>query len=57
MMAVEQTGYGMGMKDFTDANCLRAIIGNTVEGQEQTGCHGAVQEMVPSQNFAVTLTI
>ena len=45
MMAVEQTGYGMGMKDFTDANCLRAIIGNTVEGQEQTGCHGAVQEM------------
>ena len=45
MMAVEQTGYGMGMKDFTDANCLRAIIGNTVEEQEQTGCHGAVQEM------------
>ena len=45
MMAVERTGYGMGMKDFTDANCLRAIIGNTVEGQEQTGCHGAVQEM------------
>ena len=45
MMAVEQTGYGMGMKDFADANCLRAIIGNTVEGQEQTGCHGAVQEM------------
>lgn len=45
MMAVEQTGYGMGMKDFTDANCLRAIVGNTVEGQEQTGCHGAVQEM------------
>lgn len=45
MMAVEQTGYGMGMKDFTDANCLRAIIGNTVEEQEQTGCHGKVQEM------------
>ena len=45
MMSVEKTGYGMGMKDFTDANCLRAIIGNTVEGQEQTGCHGAVQEM------------
>lgn len=45
MMAVEKTGYGMGMKDFTDANCLRAIIGNTVEEQEQTGCYGAVQEM------------
>ena len=45
MMAVEKTGYGMGMKDFTDANCLRAIIGNTVEEQEQTSCHGKVQEM------------
>ena len=45
MMAVEQTGYGMGMKDFTDANCLRAIIGNTIEEKEQTGCHGRVQEM------------
>ena len=45
MMAVEQTGYGMGMKDFTDANCLRAIIGNTVEEAEQTSCYGRVQEM------------
>lgn len=45
MMAVEKTGYGMGMKDFTDANCLRAIIGESVEEKEQTGCHGGPQEM------------
>ena len=45
MMSVEKTGYGMGMKDFTDANCLRAIIGESVEEQEYTGCHGEPQEM------------
>lgn len=45
MMAVEKTGYGMGMKDFTDANCLRAIIGESVEEKEHTGCHGGPQEM------------
>lgn len=45
MMAVEKTGYGMGMKDFTDANCLRAIIGESMEEKEQMGCHGGPQEM------------
>lgn len=45
MMAVEKTGYGMGMKDFTDANCLRAIIGESIDEKEQTGCHGGPQEM------------
>lgn len=45
MMSVEKTGYGMGMKDFTDANCLRAIIGESVEEQKYTGCHGEPQEM------------
>lgn len=45
MMAIEKTGYGMGMKDFTDANCLRAILGNTVEEKGQTGCYGKMQEM------------
>ena len=42
-MSVEKTGYGMGMKDFTDANCLRAIIGESVEEQKYTGCHGEPQ--------------
>ncbi|MCR5775316.1 MAG: nickel pincer cofactor biosynthesis protein LarC [Lachnospiraceae bacterium] len=27
---VEKTGYGMGTKDFPVANCLRAMIGNTI---------------------------
>lgn len=45
MMSVEKTDYGMGMKDFTDANCLRAIIGESVEEQKYTGCHGEPQEM------------
>ena len=27
LMAVERIGYGMGRKDFTEANCLRAVLG------------------------------
>jgi len=34
VMAVEQTGYGMGRKDFPIANCLRAMLGT---GAEETG--------------------
>lgn len=30
-MRVEKTGYGMGMKDFEAANCVRAILGQTEE--------------------------
>lgn len=30
-MRVEKTGYGMGMKDFKAANCVRAILGQTEE--------------------------
>lgn len=31
VMAVERTGYGMGKKDFSAANCLRAMLGQTDE--------------------------
>lgn len=30
VMAVEKTGYGMGMKDFSTANCVRAFVGQTM---------------------------
>ncbi|MGN1411881.1 MAG: nickel pincer cofactor biosynthesis protein LarC [Oscillospiraceae bacterium] len=30
-MCVEKIGYGMGSKDFPEANCLRAMIGETLE--------------------------
>lgn len=33
-MAVSTIGYGMGKKDFPQANCVRALLGTT---QEQTG--------------------
>ena len=34
VMAVERTGYGMGAKDFERANCVRAMLGQTMEGAE-----------------------
>ena len=35
-MAVERIGYGMGSKDFPMANCVRAMLGSTVEQPEDT---------------------
>lgn len=37
MLAIDQIGYGMGTKDFTELNCVRAIVG---DGKEE------VQEVV-----------
>lgn len=34
--AVERIGYGMGSKDFPMANCVRAMLGSTVEQPEDT---------------------
>lgn len=39
VMRVEKTGYGMGMKDFSTANCVRVFLGET---KEETG----VKELV-----------
>ena len=32
LMTVERTGYGMGLKEFPQANCVRALLGYTEEG-------------------------
>ena len=33
MMAVEKIGYGMGKKDFPQANCLRALLGSEADAK------------------------
>lgn len=35
VMKIEKTGYGMGQKDFPAANCVRAILGEDEELQEE----------------------
>ena len=35
VMTVSKIGYGMGRKDFEQANCVRAFLGNTKEDSEQ----------------------
>lgn len=35
IMRVEKIGYGMGTKDFNQANCLRAILGETSKSDEE----------------------
>ena len=37
VMCVEKTGYGMGHKDFEAANCVRAMLGQTLETEENIG--------------------
>ncbi len=34
-MRISKIGYGMGMKDFESANCVRAMLGQTEEAPEQ----------------------
>lgn len=49
-MTVSGIGYGMGMKDFEQANCLRAMLGNTQDsGSEEQALelHCNLDDMTP----------
>ncbi|MGI6665030.1 MAG: nickel pincer cofactor biosynthesis protein LarC [Christensenellaceae bacterium] len=35
IMQVEKVGYGMGTKDFEDANCVRVYLGETASGENE----------------------
>ncbi len=35
LMMVESTGYGMGNKDFSSANCVRAMLGTTEDSMDE----------------------
>jgi hypothetical protein len=37
-MCVEKLGYGMGKKDFSAANCVRAVLGETWAGESGNEC-------------------
>ena len=50
IMAVDRIGYGMGKKDFPQANCVRAIIGNANDEADvvtELSCN--VDDMTPEE--------
>ena len=57
VMTADKIGYGMGKKDFPQANCLRAVLGNTKEDTEQIvelACN--VDDMTPEEiGFAIEM--
>ena len=50
VMTVSRIGYGMGKKDFEQANCVRAFLGETLGGSEQiTELSCNVDDMTPER--------
>lgn len=50
VMSVEKIGYGMGKKDFEQANCVRALLGNAGEDADmvvELSCN--VDDMTPEE--------
>lgn len=49
-MVTDKIGYGMGTKDFSSANCVRAFLGETKEDSEEIielGCN--IDDMTPEE--------
>lgn len=44
-MIVQSTGYGMGKKDFSRANCVRAILGKNATDSETCGPNERIVEL------------
>lgn len=55
VMKVRKIGYGMGKKDFTSANCVRAMLGETADSEDkivELTCN--VDDMTPERiSFAM----
>ena len=45
VMSVDRIGYGMGKKDFKAANCVRAMLGESVADSAQTAVQTPAQEI------------
>ncbi|MDO4489411.1 MAG: nickel pincer cofactor biosynthesis protein LarC [Eubacteriales bacterium] len=55
VMAIENTGYGMGKKDFEAANCVRVILGEKAGSNETQGCNETPGcNKTPGSNETVT---
>ena len=50
-MVIRKTGYGMGKKDFPAANCVRAVLGDTEDGEydEITELRCNLDDMTPEE--------
>ena len=51
VMSITGTGYGMGNKDFEQANCVRAILGETEEGGSEASTKGDGQVIELAANI------
>ena len=51
VISITGTGYGMGSKDFEQANCVRAILGETEEGGSEASTKGDGQVIELAANI------